>query len=36
MVITTPQLNSTKSELMFCAGSNPTRSVWEICEGEDL
>ena len=36
MVITTAQLHSTKFELGFCAGSNPTRSVSEIRDGEDL
>ena len=27
---------TTKPELRFCAGSNPARSVLEICDGEDL
>ena len=36
MVITTAQLYLTKPELRFCAGSNPDRSVSEICNGEDL
>ena len=36
VVITTTQLHSTKSELRFCAGSNPARSVSEIHDGEDL
>ena len=36
VVITTAQLRSTKSELGFCAGSNPTRSVSDICDGENL
>ena len=36
VVITSPQLHSTKSELRFCAGSNPVRSVWEIRDDEDL
>ena len=36
VVITTAQLNSTKPELRFCAGSNPARGVPEICDGEDL
>ena len=36
MVITTAQLHSTKLELGFCAGSNATRSVSEIRDGEDL
>ena len=34
--ITTAQLHSTKPELRFCAGSNPTRSVSENHDGEDL
>ena len=36
VVITTAQLHSTKSELRFCAGSNPARSGLEIRDGEDL
>ena len=36
MVVTTAQLHSTKTELRFCAGSNPARSVSEIRNGEDL
>ena len=36
MVITTAQFHSTKTELRFCAGSNPTRGVSEIRDGEDL
>ena len=36
MVITTTQLHSTKPELRFCAGSNPSRGVSEIRDGEDL
>ena len=36
VVITAAQLHSTKSELRFCAGSNPARDVSEICDGEDL
>ena len=36
MVITTAQLHSTKSELRFCADSNPARGVLEIRDGEDL
>ena len=36
VVITTAQLNSTKPELRFCAGSNPARGVSEIHDGEDL
>ena len=35
-VITAVQLHPTKPELRFCAGSNPTRSVSEICDREDL
>ena len=36
VVITTAQFHSTKPEFRFCAGSNPTRGVSEICDGEDL
>ena len=36
VVIITAQLHLTKPELRFCAGSNPARSVSEICDGEDL
>ena len=36
VVVTTAQLNSIKSELRFCAGSNLARSVWEIRDVEDL
>ena len=36
VVITTAQLHSTRSELRFCAGSNPSRSVSQIRNGEDL
>ena len=36
MVITTAQLHSTKAELRLYAGSNPTRGVSEIRDGEDL
>ena len=36
VVITTVQLHSTKLELSLCAGSNPTRGVSEIREGEGL
>ena len=36
VVITTAQLHSTKSELRFCAGSNPGRGVSEIRDGEDF
>ena len=35
-VITTTQLHATKSELRFCAGSNPASSVSEICNDEKL
>ena len=37
VIITTAQLHSTKPELRFCAGSNPTRSMSEmIHDGENL
>ena len=36
VVITTAQLQSSKPELRFCAGSNPARGMSEICDGEDL
>ena len=36
VVIITAQLHSTKSEIRFCAGSNPARSKPEIGNGEDL
>ena len=36
VVITPVQLHSTKPELRFCAGSNPSCGVSEICDGEDL
>ena len=36
VVITTAQLQSTKPELRFCAGSNPAPGVSEIRDGEDL
>ena len=36
VVITTSQLHSTKTELRFCAGSNPARGGLEIRDGEDL
>ena len=36
VVITTAQLLSTKSELRFCASSNPASGVSEIRDGEDL
>ena len=34
--ITTAQLHSTKPEIRFCTGSNPARTMSEICGGEDL
>ena len=34
--ITTAQLHKTKPELRLCAGSNPTRGLSEIRDGEDL
>ena len=36
VVITTAQLHSTKSEVRFCAGSNPARGVLEIRVSEDI
>ena len=33
VVITTAQLHSSKSELRFCAGSNPARGVLENRDG---
>ena len=36
VVITAAELNSTKSELRFCAGSSPALGVSEIRDGEDL
>ena len=36
LVITNAQLHSKEHELRFCAGSYPTRSVSEICGGEDF
>ena len=36
LVITTAQLHSTKPELRFCTGSNPTPGVSEIRDEEDL
>ena len=36
VVITTAQLHSTKPEIRFCAGSNPTRGMSEIRDGQDL
>ena len=35
MVITIAQLHLKKPKLRFCAGSNPTSGVSEICDGED-
>ena len=36
VVITTAELHSAKSELRFCAVSNPFRGVSEICNDEEL
>ena len=36
VVITATQLDSTKPELRFCAGSNPACGVPEIRDAEDL
>ena len=36
VVITTAQLHSTKSEVRFCAGSNPAHGVLEIRVSEDI
>ena len=36
VVISTAQLQSTKPEPRFCAGSNPACCVLEICDGEEL
>ena len=36
MDITVAQLHSIKPEVRFCAGSNPTYSMSEICNGENL
>ena len=36
VVITTAQTHSSKSEIRFCAGSNPVRGVSDIRDGEDL
>ena len=36
VVITTAQIYSTKPKHRFCAGSNPSRSVSEIHNNEDL
>ena len=35
-VFTATQLYSIKPELRFCAGSNPTRGVSDIRDGEEL
>ena len=36
MVISTSQFHSTKPEIWFCTGSNPTCGIPEICNDEDL
>ena len=36
VVIATTQYHSTKPKLRFCAGSNPSRRVSEICHGENF
>ena len=36
VVITKAQLYSTKSQLRFCAGSNPARGVSDICNSENI
>ena len=36
IVIITAQLPSRKSELRFWGGSNPSKDVSKICDGEDL
>ena len=36
VAITTEQLHSSNPEHRFCAGSNPTVSVSESCDGENL
>ena len=36
VVITTSQLDSAKTELRFCAGSNPACGGLEIHDGDDL
>ena len=36
VLITTNNLIQKKSELRFCAGSNPACGVWEICDGQNL
>ena len=35
VVIFTPQLRSTKPELRFCEGSNPTQDMLDIHDSED-
>ena len=35
-VLNATQLHSTKTELRFCARSNPTRGVSEICDDKNL
>ena len=36
VIIAAAQLHSTAPGLRFCAGSNPTRGMSEIRDGEDL
>ena len=36
IVMVTAQIHSTKPELKFCTGSNPSCGVSKICYGEDL
>ena len=36
VVMATAKLYATKSELRFCAGSNPARSMSEFRDGGDL
>ena len=36
VIVTTTQLNSTKPEVRFRAGSNPACGVTDIRDGEDL
>ena len=35
VIITDARTYSSTSEIRFCAGSNPSRGVWEICDGEN-
>ena len=35
-IVDTVQLNSTKSELGFCAGSNPAHGMLEVCDDDPL